>query len=163
VGSRKLTRGQRNIDWIEGHCRIPEGRFVGQPVKLRPWQQEIIRGIYDQPTRRAIISFGRKNAKSTLSAWLLLLHLCGTRRDRIANYSAPRRAGATLWFFDKPARNDLHPTMKPVALVERAICNSSKMRDIVLDPFGGSGSTRIACENPGVRRGWWSWIRNTAT
>jgi DNA modification methylase len=51
-----------------------------------------------------------------------------------------------VWFFDKPARNDLHPTMKPVALVERAIRNSSKSRDIVLDPFGGSGSTLIACE-----------------
>ena len=54
-----------------------------------------------------------------------------------------------VWFFDKPARNDLHPTMKPVALVERAIRNSSKTRDIVLDPFGGSGSTLIACEKAG--------------
>jgi DNA modification methylase len=50
---------------------------------------------------------------------------------------------------DKPARNDLHPTMKPVALVERAIRNSSKTRDIVLDPFGGSGSTLIACDKTG--------------
>ena len=47
---------------------------------------------------------------------------------------------------NKPARNDLHPTMKPVELVERAIRNSSKSRDIVLDLFGGSGSTVIACE-----------------
>jgi len=39
--------------------------------------------------------------------------------------------------------------MKPVALVERAIRNSSKSRDIVLDPFGGSGSTMIACEKTG--------------
>ena len=54
-----------------------------------------------------------------------------------------------MWFIDKPARNDLHPTMKPVALVERAIRNSSKSRDIVLDPFGGSGSTLIACEKTG--------------
>jgi DNA modification methylase len=54
-----------------------------------------------------------------------------------------------VWFFDKPARNDLHPTMKPVALIERAIRNSSKSRDIVLDPFGGSGSTLIACEKTG--------------
>jgi DNA modification methylase len=54
-----------------------------------------------------------------------------------------------VWFFDKPVRNDLHPTMKPVALVERAIKNSSKSRDIVLDPFGGSGSTLIACEKTG--------------
>jgi DNA modification methylase len=54
-----------------------------------------------------------------------------------------------VWFIDKPARNDLHPTMKPVALVERAIRNSSKSRDIVLDPFEGSGSTLIACEKTG--------------
>jgi DNA modification methylase len=54
-----------------------------------------------------------------------------------------------VWHYDKPARNDLHPTMKPVALVERAIRNSSKTHDIVLDPFGGSGSTLIACEKSG--------------
>jgi DNA modification methylase len=46
-------------------------------------------------------------------------------------------------------KNDLHPTMKPVALVERAIRNSSESRDTVLDPFGGSGSTLIACEKAG--------------
>jgi DNA modification methylase len=56
-----------------------------------------------------------------------------------------------VWFFDKPSRNDLHPTMKPVALVERAIRNSSKSRDVVLDPFGGSGTTLIAAERVGRR------------
>ena len=50
---------------------------------------------------------------------------------------------------NKPRVNDLHPTMKPVDLVERAIKNSSKTKDIVLDPFGGSGSTLIACERLG--------------
>ena len=54
-----------------------------------------------------------------------------------------------VWFVDKPRKNDLHPTMKPVALVERAVRNSSKSRDIVLDPFGGSGTTLIACEKTG--------------
>lgn len=73
----RVSRGQRNIAWIERHCRIPEGKFVGGAVTLRGWQREIICGIYDTPTRRAIISFGRKNAKTTLSAFLLLLHLCG--------------------------------------------------------------------------------------
>jgi DNA modification methylase len=48
-------------------------------------------------------------------------------------------------------KNDLHPTMKPVALVKRAIRNSSKSRDIVLDPFGGSGTTLIAAEHAGRR------------
>ncbi|MFL0805538.1 MAG: site-specific DNA-methyltransferase [Agarilytica sp.] len=57
------------------------------------------------------------------------------------------RNQSDVWFFDKPVRNDLHPTMKPVALVERAIKNSSKTHDIILDLFGGGGSTMIACEN----------------
>ena len=66
-------------------------------------------------------------------------------RDGHDHYWCGARDQGDVWFVDKPARNDLHPTMKPVALVERAIRNSSKSRDIVLDPFGGSGSTLIAC------------------
>jgi hypothetical protein len=54
-----------------------------------------------------------------------------------------------VWFVKKPVRNDLHPTMKPVERVERAIRNSSKTRDTVFDAFGGSGSTLIACEESG--------------
>jgi DNA modification methylase len=61
------------------------------------------------------------------------------------HYWCGARDQGDLWHYDKPARNDLHPTMKPVALVERAVRNSSKSRDIVLDPFAGSGSTLIAC------------------
>jgi DNA modification methylase len=53
---------------------------------------------------------------------------------------------STLWQIDKPNANRLHPTMKPVSLVEMALQNSSKAGDIVLDLFGGSGSTLIACE-----------------
>ena len=49
----------------------------------------------------------------------------------------------------KPVANDLPPTMKPVELIERAVRNSSKSRDTILDPFGGSGSTLIACEKSG--------------
>lgn len=51
--------------------------MVGQPVKLAPFQRNLIKGIYDTHTRRAIISFGRKNAKTTISAFLLLVHLAG--------------------------------------------------------------------------------------
>jgi DNA modification methylase len=51
-----------------------------------------------------------------------------------------------VWQYDKPKTNDLHPTMKPVELVCRALENSSKTKDIVLDSFGGSGTTLIACE-----------------
>lgn len=54
-----------------------------------------------------------------------------------------------MWSLDKPRINDLHPTMKPVELVERAVNNSSRKRQLVLDLFGGSGSTLIACERTG--------------
>ncbi|EFL53030.1 DNA methylase N-4/N-6 domain protein [Solidesulfovibrio fructosivorans JJ]] len=50
---------------------------------------------------------------------------------------------------DKPPRSDAHPTMKPVALLERFIRNSSRPGDLVIDPFGGSGSTFMACEGLG--------------
>ena len=70
-------------------------------------------------------------------------------RDGHDHYWCGARDQGDVWFFDKPARNDLHPTMKPVALVERAIRNSSKSRDIILDPFAGSGSTLIASAKAG--------------
>ena len=54
-----------------------------------------------------------------------------------------------VWFIKRPMANLEHPTMKPVELVERAIRNSSKTRDTILDPFGGSGTTLIACEKSG--------------
>lgn len=100
MGVRRVTRGERNIDWIQKHCRIPEGKFVGQPVKLAEFQQDVIRGIYDTPTRRAIVSFGRKNAKTTLSAFLLLLHLCGPEsRANSQLYSAAQsRDQASILF-----------------------------------------------------------------
>jgi DNA modification methylase len=54
-----------------------------------------------------------------------------------------------VWFINRPMANLEHPTMKPVELAERAIRNSSKTRDTILDPFGGSGTTVIACEKTG--------------
>jgi phage terminase large subunit-like protein len=76
---KKPSRGEANCAWIENWCRVPEGKLVGQRVKLRPWQRREICRIYDNPagTRRAILSFGRKNGKTALAAFLLLLHLCG--------------------------------------------------------------------------------------
>ena len=64
-------------------------------------------------------------------------HWCGARDQ------------GDVWFVNKPAVNDLHPTMKPVELVERAVINSSRSGDTVFDPFGGSGTTLIAAERTG--------------
>lgn len=59
------------------------------------------------------------------------------------------RKESTIWEFDKPKKNGDHPTMKPIPLVAYPIKNSSMANSIVLDPFGGSGSTLIACEQTG--------------
>jgi DNA modification methylase len=62
------------------------------------------------------------------------------------HYFCGARNLGDVWFIDKPRVNDLHPTMKPVELVERAILHSSKRGDLVLDPFAGAGVTLIACQ-----------------
>lgn len=74
--------------------------------------------------------------------------LYGWREGAKRHWCGDRNQGDT-WEIKKPARNEVHPTMKPVELVERAIANSSKVGDVVLDPFSGSGTTMIACEKRG--------------
>jgi phage terminase large subunit-like protein len=102
VAGRRLTRGERNIQWVERYCRIPEGKDVGKPVKLRPWQKRDIKKIYDNPagTRRGILSFGRKNAKTTEAAFLLLLHTCGpeARVNSQLNSAAQSKDQAAVLF-----------------------------------------------------------------
>ena len=70
-------------------------------------------------------------------------------KEGVSHFWCGSRDQGDVWFIKKPHLNDLHPTMKPVELVERAVQNSSKTRDTVLDPFGGSGTTLIACERTG--------------
>lgn len=74
--------------------------------------------------------------------------LFGWRKDGKHKWYADRKQ-STIWNFDRPAKNGLHPTMKPVALCAYPIQNSSISNCIVLDPFGGSGSILIACEKTG--------------
>jgi len=68
---------------------------------------------------------------------------------------APRWHGPTnertVWEHDKPVVNDLHPTMKPVALIERSIANATELGHLVVDPFLGSGTAIIAAERTGRR------------
>ena len=59
------------------------------------------------------------------------------------------RKQTTILEFDKPKRNDIHPTMKPVKLFDYQICNNTKENDVVLDLFGGSGTSIMACEQNG--------------
>jgi DNA modification methylase len=74
-------------------------------------------------------------------------------RKGVDHFWCGARDQGDIWFIKRPASSQEHPTMKPVELVERAIRNSSKTRDTILDPFGGSGTTVIACEKSGRRGG----------
>lgn len=99
---RPETRAERNIAWCERYIRIPEGKFVGQPLKMAEFMKEDFRLIFDNPngTRRAIISRGRKNAKTVETAMLMLLFLCGPEaRPNSQLYSAARsREQASVLF-----------------------------------------------------------------
>jgi DNA modification methylase len=72
-------------------------------------------------------------------------------KDGTRHYWCGDRNQGDVWLIDKPHANKEHPTMKPLELVERAIVNSSRKKDVVLDPFGGSGTTLLAAERTGRR------------
>ena len=103
----EVSRADRNIEWIEQYCVIPDGKDVGKPVRLRDWQKHEIRKIYDNEagTRTAIISFAKKNAKTTLSAFLLLLHLSGPEAQRNSQlYSTAQSRDQAAVLFELAAK-----------------------------------------------------------
>lgn len=93
--------------------------------------------IDDQGTAGTVITF--HNDMDTVSIKVKDYEIIDQNDDNVS----------TIWRIDKPKRNGEHPTMKPIELCAKAIKNSSKKGDIVFDPFGGSGSTLIACEQTG--------------
>lgn len=98
-------RAERNIRWIERRCIVPDGSDVGKPVVLRDWQKDIIHKIYGSPTRKAIISFGRKNGKTALAAFLTLLHLCGPEvQTNTQLYSAAQAREQAAVLFELAAK-----------------------------------------------------------
>ena len=74
--------------------------------------------------------------------------LYGWKRGASHSWYSDRKQ-TTIIKYDRPSKSKLHPTMKPVGLVEYLIKNSSKQEDIILDPFLGSGTTLMACEKQG--------------
>lgn len=115
------TRAERAITWIHDYCRIPEGKDVGKPVRLRDWQQDELRRIYDNPagTRRAILSFGRKNGKTALSAFIVLLHLCGPEaRANSQLYSAAQSGDQAAILFSLAAKTvRMSPDLSSVVVI----------------------------------------------
>lgn len=109
----ELSRADKVIAFIERYLRVPEGGQVGKPVKLRDWQKDILRQIYDTPTRQVLISLGRKNGKTALVAMILLAHLVGPEARRNAQiYSAAQsRDQASIVFSLASKMVRLSPTL----------------------------------------------------
>jgi phage terminase large subunit-like protein len=122
-----MTRGERVIAFIHRHCRVPEGKHVGKPLVLLPFQQDFIRAVYDNPvgTSRAYLSIGRKNGKSALIACLVLAHVVGpeARMNSQIVSGARSRDQAALVF--KLAQKMV--MLSPVLKKETRITPSSKM------------------------------------
>jgi phage terminase large subunit-like protein len=95
-----LSESDEVGEFIERFLVAPEGASVGDPIRLRDWQKQILRTIYDTPTRQAIVSMGRKNGKTALIAMLVLAHLVGPRWKRNGHIfsSAQSRDQAAIVF-----------------------------------------------------------------
>ncbi len=88
-----------------------------------------------------VLSFARYKLKHEV------IFYCHRKKEKDPWYGDNKQT--TVWQIPKPAANKLHPTMKPIALIEKALLNSSKKEDIIIDLCGGAGSTLMACENLG--------------
>jgi phage terminase large subunit-like protein len=131
---RRRTRGERNIKWCQDHLFIPEGQFVGQPLRMAEFMKEDFRAIYDNPagTRRAIISRGRKNAKTTECAFILLLHLVGPEHKvNSSMYScAQSRDQASVLFALAAKMIRMSPTLRDAIIVKDG------MKELVVPELG---------------------------
>lgn len=98
----KATRGERVISFIHRYCRVPEGKLIGKPLKLEPFQTKFIRECYDNPagTRQGILSIARKNGKSGVIAAILLAHLVGPearQNSQIVSGARSRKQAAIVF------------------------------------------------------------------
>jgi phage terminase large subunit-like protein len=116
----QLTRGERNALWVETYCRVPEGKLRGQPVRLRDWQVHEFRKLYDTPTTLIVFSFARKNGKTALIAFIVLLHTCGPEADigsEIVSGARSRdQAGMVFRYASKCAR--MNPDLRNILRIK---------------------------------------------
>lgn len=126
MADRGLSRAERNIAWCEQYIRIPEGQYVGNRLVMAPFMKEDFRAIFDNPagTRRAIITRGRKNAKTVETAMLMLLYLVGPEaKPNSQLYSAARSRDQAAILFSLAAKMC---RMNPELLEHVSIKDSAK-------------------------------------
>jgi phage terminase large subunit-like protein len=112
------------VRWIETRCYVAEGKLIGKKYKLADWQVEALEAIYDNEsgTRRAILSFGRKNGKTALAALLLLVHLIGPRfRPNTQLYSTAQSRDQAALIFQMAARIvRMSPALRDAVLIHES-------------------------------------------
>jgi phage terminase large subunit-like protein len=95
-----MTKADEIFDFVAKTIRVPEGKLAGKPLELCEFQREIINGIYNRRTRRAIVSVARKNGKTALAGALLLAHLvgpCATPNSSIYSTAQSREQAAIVF------------------------------------------------------------------
>ena len=97
-----MTRAEKVIAFVHRYCVVPEGKLIGQPMRLLPFQERFVREVYDNPvgTRTGILSIARKNGKSGLIAALMLAHLVGPeakQNSQIVSGARTRKQAAVVW------------------------------------------------------------------
>jgi hypothetical protein len=141
---------------IAGHARL----LAARKLTLREVPVIVLDHLTERQRRAYMIGDNKLALNAGWDEDLLRLELAALRdeefgldvlgfEDRQSDPWYGDKSQSTLWQENKPAANRLHPTMKPVELIERALVNSSKAGDIVVDLFGGAGSTMIGCERKG--------------
>ena len=150
-----MKRSDRNIIWMESNLKIPSGKHINQPLKLSKFQRKFVRRIYDNPhgTRRAILSIGRKNGKTALSAALLLLHFVGPEsRPNSDLFSAARTRDQAGLVYDYAKKMILmSPQLKDhvnlVASQKSMRCESrgTTFKALAADATGAMGLNPAVC------------------
>lgn len=155
----KIDKGNRNQtpienDYIEDYNKFFKGFLENLPLKEN---NSIYITISDQKLLELLESARETDTKmSQILVWVKNNHILGrqdySNKHELIFYGWKGKHkyygnfDTTVWEINRPSSSKEHPTMKPLKLMERAILNSSQKEQIVYDPFGGSGSTLIACE-----------------
>ena len=145
-----MTRGDRVIAFIET-LKAPDGMLVGKPIKLRPWQKDAIRQVYDpvdeqgkRLCRQAIFTLARKNGKTAIVAGLCLAHLCGPEAIRNGQlYSVA---------FDREQAGIIFKYMAAMCYQDEELSqrlNIVESRKKIFDPVSGSEYQALSAETHG--------------
>lgn len=141
---------QNFIIWVKHHFTITRGDYQHQyePI-LYGWNNKTINHYFLGMRNLSNVWEDLKDIKTEFDGEYTSIKFHGFEvkvKGKAEGIVRKKQMQTDIWRYDKPTKSDEHPTMKPVEMVEHAIENSSHRETIVYDPFGGSGTTLIACE-----------------